>query len=114
MIESDATVIVSEHDLDVIRNADYIIDMGLGDGAQGGRIIAAGTPEEIGRNSASVTGNTCGGEVFPVFRQHLSARLFPTTAVGSLHFTMGLFTHKQPRTAMCGAAVYSLRQSAYW
>lgn len=56
LIENGATVIVIEHDLDVIRNADYVIDMGPGGGVQGGRIIARGTPEEIGRNEASVTG----------------------------------------------------------
>ena len=44
LIEHGATVIVIEHDLDVIRNADYIIDMGPGGGAQGGTVVAAGTP----------------------------------------------------------------------
>ena len=53
---SGATVIVIEHDLDVIRNADYIIDMGPGGGEQGGRIVAAGTPEEITVDPESVTG----------------------------------------------------------
>ena len=56
LIGSGATVIVIEHDLDVIRNADYVIDMGPGGGEAGGRIIAAGTPEEIREFSASVTG----------------------------------------------------------
>ena len=56
LIGSGATVIVIEHDLDVIRNADYVIDMGPGGGEAGGRIIAAGTPEEIRGSSASVTG----------------------------------------------------------
>ena len=56
LIGSGATVIVIEHDLDVIRNADYVIDMGPGGGDAGGRIIAAGTPEEIRESSASVTG----------------------------------------------------------
>lgn len=56
LVESGATVIVIEHDLDVIRNADYIIDMGPGGGEQGGRIVAAGTPEEIAQNTESVTG----------------------------------------------------------
>lgn len=56
LIENGATVIVIEHDLDVIRNADYIIDMGPGGGADGGRIVAVGTPAEIARHPDSVTG----------------------------------------------------------
>ena len=56
LVNSGATVIVIEHDLDVIRNADYIIDMGPGGGEQGGRIVAAGTPEEITVDPESVTG----------------------------------------------------------
>ena len=56
LIENGATVIVIEHDLDVIRNADYVIDMGPGGGAQGGRIVAAGTPEAIRANGESLTG----------------------------------------------------------
>ena len=56
LIASGATVIVIEHDLDVIRNADYVLDMGPGGGEQGGRIIARGTPEEICRSRESLTG----------------------------------------------------------
>ena len=56
LIDNGATVIVIEHDLDVIRNADYVIDMGPGGGEQGGRIVACGTPEEIRGNKKSVTG----------------------------------------------------------
>ena len=56
LVENGATVIVIEHDLDVIRNADYIIDMGPGGGEDGGRIVAVGTPEQIARNEESVTG----------------------------------------------------------
>ena len=51
-----ATVIVIEHDLAVIANADYVIDMGPGGGAQCGRIVACGTPEEIKKSAESVTG----------------------------------------------------------
>ena len=47
LVENDATVIVIEYDLDVMKNTDYMIDMGLGGGEAGGRIVAAGTPEEI-------------------------------------------------------------------
>lgn len=56
LIENGATVLVIEHDLDVIKNADYIIDMGPGGGEQGGRIVACGTPEEIKAVKESVTG----------------------------------------------------------
>ena len=56
LIDNGATVIVIEHDLDVIRNADYVIDMGPGGGEAGGQIVACGTPEEIERNPLSITG----------------------------------------------------------
>ena len=56
LIERGATVVVIEHDLDLIRNADYIIDMGPGGGEQGGRIVAAGVPAEIAVNHDSITG----------------------------------------------------------
>ena len=56
LLERGATVVVIEHDLDVIRNADYVIDMGPGGGEEGGRIVAAGTPEEIARHADSLTG----------------------------------------------------------
>lgn len=56
LINHGATLVVIEHDLDVIRNADYIVDMGPGGGKEGGRIIARGTPEEIRQNTDSLTG----------------------------------------------------------
>ncbi len=56
LIDNGGTVIVIEHDLDVIRNADYVIDMGPGGGEAGGRIVAEGTPEEIRKNKESITG----------------------------------------------------------
>ena len=56
LLDHGATVVVIEHDLDVIRNADYIIDMGPGGGEAGGRIIASGTPQEIKENKNSITG----------------------------------------------------------
>ena len=56
LMDHGATVIVIEHDLDVIRSADYLVDMGPGGGEEGGRIVAAGTPEEIRACSESVTG----------------------------------------------------------
>ncbi len=56
LIRCGATVVVIEHDLDVISNADYVIDMGPGGGKEGGRIVAAGTPAEIAQTPQSVTG----------------------------------------------------------
>ena len=56
LIDNGATVIVIEHDLDVIRNADYIIDMGPGGGNDGGTIVAAGTPDMIKASPESITG----------------------------------------------------------
>ena len=56
LVDNGATVIVIEHDLDVIANSDYLIDMGPGGGYQGGRIVAQGTPEELASNPSSLTG----------------------------------------------------------
>ncbi|MBQ1319220.1 MAG: excinuclease ABC subunit UvrA [Solobacterium sp.] len=56
LLDHGATVIVIEHDLDVIRSADYIIDMGPGGGEDGGRIVAAGTPQEVKNCPESITG----------------------------------------------------------
>lgn len=56
LVASGATVVVIEHDLDVIANADWVIDMGPGGGESGGRIVAAGTPEQIAADANSITG----------------------------------------------------------
>ena len=56
LIDNGATVIVIEHDLDVIRSADYIVDMGPGGGEKGGRVVAADTPAQIKATPESVTG----------------------------------------------------------
>ena len=56
LLNNGATVVVIEHDLDVIRNADYVIDMGPGGGESGGRVVAVGTPQEIAANPDSITG----------------------------------------------------------
>ncbi len=56
LIRLGATVIVIEHDLDVIRSADYVIDLGPGGGEAGGQIVAAGTPADIRNNPDSLTG----------------------------------------------------------
>ena len=56
LMDKGATVLVIEHDLDMIANADYEIDMGPGGGDAGGRVVAAGTPREVAENKDSVTG----------------------------------------------------------
>jgi len=56
LIDQDGTVVVIEHDLDVIANADHIIDLGPGGGADGGRIVATGTPEQLAGEQRSSTG----------------------------------------------------------
>ncbi|MBR1570256.1 MAG: excinuclease ABC subunit UvrA [Bacteroidales bacterium] len=56
LIDNGATVIVIEHDLDVIRQADYLVDMGPGGGVQGGRIVATGAPAEVASDRNSITG----------------------------------------------------------
>lgn len=62
LTDSGATVIVIEHDLDVIRNSDYVVDMGPGGGVHGGHIVATGTPEEIAGCPDSVTGKYLQGK----------------------------------------------------
>ena len=57
LVEQGATVVVIEHDLDFIRNADYVVDMGPGGGQAGGRVVAHGTPAQIAQNPASLTGS---------------------------------------------------------
>ena len=56
LVRAGATVVVIEHDLDVIANADWVIDLGPGGGTAGGRIVCAGTPEEVAACAESVTG----------------------------------------------------------
>lgn len=56
LIDHGATVVVIEHDLDVIRNADYLVDMGPGGGVEGGRVVCSGTPEDIKACGESLTG----------------------------------------------------------
>jgi excinuclease ABC subunit A len=56
LVDAGHTVLVIEHHLDVIKRADWIVDLGPGAGAEGGRVVAAGTPEEVARAAGSVTG----------------------------------------------------------
>ena len=64
LVEQGATVVVIEHDLDFIRNADYVVDMGPGGGQAGGRVVACGTPEQIAANPDSVTGRYLRSHLF--------------------------------------------------
>ncbi len=61
LVDAGNTVLVIEHNLDVIKTSDYIIDIGPGGGHKGGKIIATGTPEDVARNKDSVTGKISGG-----------------------------------------------------
>jgi len=56
LVEKGNTVLVIEHNMEVIKVADYVVDMGPEGGERGGMIIAEGTPEEIAKNSKSLTG----------------------------------------------------------
>ena len=56
LVDNGATVLVIEHDLDLIANADWVIDIGPGGGAAGGRLVARGTPEQIAADDDSLTG----------------------------------------------------------
>jgi len=56
LVDSGNTVVVIEHHLDVIKNADWIIDLGPHGGEKGGRILAEGTPEQIAKSKKSITG----------------------------------------------------------
>ncbi len=57
LVDTGNTVIVIEHNLDVIKSADYIIDLGPEGGSGGGKVVASGTPEEVARVKKSYTGH---------------------------------------------------------
>ncbi len=63
LVDQGNTVVVIEHQLDVVKSADHVIDLGPGGGDAGGRVVAAGTPEEVAAESASATGR-CLAELF--------------------------------------------------
>jgi excinuclease ABC subunit A len=65
LVDQGNTIVVIEHNLDVIKSADYVIDLGPEGGAGGGRIIAAGTPEEVARDDQSATGRFLAGVLNP-------------------------------------------------
>jgi excinuclease ABC subunit A len=75
LVDGGNTVVVIEHHLDVIKNADYIIDLGPGAGEQGGYVVATGTPEELAHNPASTTGQY----LKRVLEKHRSAVSTPAT-----------------------------------
>ncbi|MGE5542983.1 MAG: hypothetical protein ACM3WT_08085, partial [Bacillota bacterium] len=56
LVDAGSTVVVIEHNMDVIKTADYIIDLGPEGGDEGGRVVASGTPEQVARNPNSYTG----------------------------------------------------------
>jgi excinuclease ABC subunit A len=56
LLDAGATIIVIDHDLDLLAASDYLIDMGPGGGPEGGRLLAAGTPGDVARDARSVTG----------------------------------------------------------
>ena len=56
LVDAGHTVLVIEHNLDVIKRADWVIDLGPGAGDQGGRVVAAGTPEDVATTTDSPTG----------------------------------------------------------
>jgi excinuclease ABC subunit A len=61
LVDQGNTIVVIEHNLDVVKSADYVIDLGPEGGAAGGRIVAEGSPEEVARNEASATGRFLAG-----------------------------------------------------
>src|SRR5690349_6327442 len=70
-LKAGATIIVIDHDLDLLAAADHLIDMGPGGGPDGGRILAAGTPEDVARTPGSVTGPWLAEHLgLPEARQH--------------------------------------------
>jgi len=75
LVDQGNTIVVIEHNLDVIKSADYVIDLGPEGGAAGGRIVAAGTPEDVSRNGASATGR---------FLAELCGRIATTAAKSSV------------------------------
>jgi excinuclease ABC subunit A len=63
LVDKGNTVLVIEHNLDVIKTADWVIDLGLGGGDAGGEIVAEGTPEEVARVKHSATAEFLRGEL---------------------------------------------------
>ena len=84
LVEQGNTVIVIEHNLDVIKVADYIVDMGPGAGINGGNVVAAGTPEEIMANENSLTGKYLSHKLeIPVPTERRKGKTRPSLSVGA-------------------------------
>lgn len=91
------TVLVVEHDLDVIRAADYVIDMGPGAGKHGGQIVATGSPEEISQNNQSLTGAfLCGKMQVPYPGQRRPKTGSALTIEGACQFNLKNLTVQIP------------------
>jgi excinuclease ABC subunit A len=65
LVSAGNTLVVVEHNMDVIKCADWIIDLGPEGGAAGGHIVAEGRPEQVAKNAASHTGRFLAGELMP-------------------------------------------------
>ena len=63
LVDKGNTVLVIEHNMDVIKSSDYVVDLGPEGGAKGGKIVAKGTPEEVAKNPASFTGKFLNAEL---------------------------------------------------
>ena len=99
LVERGDTVIVIEHNLDVIRNSDWVVDLGPGGGDDGGRLVAEGPPEAIVATTASWTGRylaeAMGAAADPVFSLvHASARPKPTRAKSARKPTAARARHR--------------------
>ena len=96
LVDQGNTVVVIEHNLDVIRCADYLIDLGPEGGQGGGRVIAEGTPEDVARSRTSATGAFLG----PLLTKAAQAGLDGCGPAASCHLAIGLW----PETTSCASA----------
>jgi len=93
LVDKGNTAVVIEHDLDIIKTADFVIDLGPGSGAQGGRLVAAGTPEEVADTKGSYTGKALQAYLSKAYpRTSLSPKSRPETTAKPISFA-GVSTH---------------------
>jgi excinuclease ABC subunit A len=95
LLETGATVIVIEYDLDMIANADHVIDLGPGGGTDGGRIVATGTPERVAANPVSVTGRHLAGLVMSRNDHQAAAMRRDASHGNSYHDSLNLTNGKK-------------------